>query len=172
MDQTTERGAASTMEHGMTSTTQHAAAPTTERGGEVTTERVEQAGRVRAVLLANAAVTGACGAVMLAAGGWLADAAEVERVWVTGIAAFFLVLALAVAALASGSARTAITTARLLAVADAGWTLATVGVVVAGALALTGALLALAVAVVTAGFAVAEHRAARTARPAPALVAR
>lgn len=154
MDQTSDQGEGVTTGHGAGATD-------------------EQVGRVRAVLRANAAVTGGCGAVMLAAGGWLADVAEVERVWVTGIGVFFLVLALVVAVLAARPARTVLTTARLLAVADAGWTIATVGVVVAGLLPLAGASLALAVAAVTAGFAVVEHQAAtRPTQPAPALAAR
>ena len=131
-------------------------------------QRQDQVARLRGVLRANAAVTGACGAAMLAAGGPLADVSEVDRVVVTAIAAFFLVLAADVWVLAGRSPATVVTTGRLLAVADAGWALATVAVVAAGLLTATGAVLALAVAAVTAGFAVAEHRAAGAARPAPA----
>jgi uncharacterized membrane protein len=53
----------------------------------------------------------------------------------------------------------------LLAVADGAWAIGTGAVVAAGLVALPGALLALAVAAVTAGFAIAEHRAAADVRP-------
>ena len=128
-----------------------------------------EVGQLRTVLRANAAVTGACGVLMLAAGARLAEAMEVERAVVTAVAAFFLVLAVDVGYLAGRAPGTVVATGRLLAVADAGWTLATIALVVAGVLPLAGALLALAVAAVTAGFAVAEHRAAAAARPALAV---
>ena len=52
----------------------------------------------------------------------------------------------------------------MLAVADGAWALGTVAVVAAGLLAFPGGLLALAVAAVTAGFAVTEDRAAAEVR--------
>lgn len=134
-------------------------------------QRQDQVARLRGVLRANAVVTGACGAAMLAAGGPLSDVLEVEWAVVTGIAAFFLVLAADVWFLSGRSPGAVVATGRLLAVADAGWALATVVVVAAGLLPVAGAVLALAVAAVTAGFAVAEHAAAAAARPAPALAA-
>jgi len=130
-----------------------------------------QASEVRTVLRLNAGVTAACGAVMLVAGAPLAAAMEVDRLVVTAVAAFFLVLGVDVWLLAGRSAGVAIGTARLLAVADAGWTAATVAVVAAGLVPFPGALLPLAVAAVTAGFTVAEHRAAGTARAAAPILA-
>ena len=132
---------------------------------------MEEVGQLRRVLRANALVTGGCGALMLAAGGPLADVLDVERVVVTAIGAFFLVLGVDVAVLAGRSPAAMVATGRLLAVADAGWSAGTVAVVAAGLLPLPGALLALAVGAVTAGFAVAEHRAAGAARPAVAMAA-
>ena len=132
---------------------------------------MDQIGQLRRVLRTNAVVTAGCGALMLAAGGWLADVADVERVVVTAIGAFFVVLGVDVGFLAGRSPGTVVQTARLLAVADAGWALATVVVVATGVLSLPGALLALAVVAVTAGFAIAEHRAAGAARPAVAMAA-
>lgn len=132
---------------------------------------MDRIGQLRRVLRTNAVVTAGCGALMLAAGGWLADVADVERVVVTAIGAFFVVLGVDVGFLAGRSPGTVVQTARLLAVADAGWALATVVVVATGVLSLPGALLALAVGGVTAGFAVAEHRAAGAARPAVAVAA-
>jgi len=126
---------------------------------------------VRSVLRLNAGVTAACGAVMLVAGAPLAEAMEVDRLVVTAVAAFFLVLGVDVWLLAGRSTGVVIGTARLLAVADAGWTAATVAVVAAGLVPFPGALLPLAVAAVTAGFAVAEHRAAGTARAAAPVLA-
>ena len=132
---------------------------------------MDQIGDLRRVLRTNAVVTAGCGAVMLAAGGPLADVADVERVVVTAIGAFFVVLGLDVGFLAGRSPGAVVQTARLLAVADAGWAVATVAVVATGVLPLPGALLALAVGAVTAGFAVTEHRAAGAARPALAMAA-
>ena len=126
---------------------------------------MEKVAEVRGVLRANAAVTGACGALVLATGGPLADVLDVGRpvVWAVGV--FFVVLAIEVGVLAGRSPAVAVGTARLLAVADAAWAAGTVAVVAAGLLPFPGALLPLAVAVVTAGFAVAEHRAAAGVRP-------
>ena len=129
---------------------------------------MEEVSEVRRVLRANAVVTGACGALVLATGGPLADVSDVGRAVVWGIGAFFVVLAVDVGFLAGRSPAVVVGTARLLAVADGAWALGTVAVVAAGLLAFPGALLALAVAVVTAGFAVAEHRAAADVRPAVA----
>ena len=148
--------------------------PTGEvRAGQVQASVVQaravQATAVRSVLRLNAGVTAACGAVMLVAGAPLAEAMEVDRLVVTAVAAFFLVLGIDVWLLAGRSAGVVIGTARLLAVADAGWTAGTMAIVAAGLVPFPGALLPLAVAAVTAGFAVAEHRAAggaRTAEPA------
>ena len=125
--------------------------------------------QVRRVLRTNAVVTAGCGALVLAAGGPLADLAEVERVVVTAVGAFFVVLGIDVGFLAGRAPGAVVQTARVLAVADAGWTLATVAVVAAGMLPLPAALPAMAVGAVTAGFAVAEHRAAGAARPAVAM---
>jgi hypothetical protein len=127
---------------------------------------MEQVAEVRGVLRANAAVTGACGGLVLAAGGPLADVLDVGRPVVWAVGAFFVVLAIEVGVLASRSPAVAVGTARLLAVADAAWAVGTVAVVAAGLLPFPGALLPLAVAVVTAGFSVAEHRAAAAVPPA------
>lgn len=132
-------------------------------------EATDGVAQVRRVLRANAAVTGPCGALLLVVGNPLAEALDVERVVVTAIAVFFLLLAVDVGILAGRCSDTVVTTARLLAVADGGWTIGTVVIVAAGVLPVRGALLALAVAAVTGGFAVAEHRAAGAARPATAL---
>lgn len=121
---------------------------------------VERIAEVRTVLRVNAAVTGACGVAVLAAGGPLADVLDVGRPVVWAVGAFFVVLAIEVGILAGRSPAVAVGTARLLAVADAAWAAGTVAVVAAGLLPFPGALLPLAVAVVTAGFSVAEHRAA------------
>lgn len=88
------------------------------------------------------------------------------------VGAFFVVLAVEVGVLAGRSPAVVVRTARLLAVADAAWAIATVAVVAAGLVALPGAMLPLGMAAVTAGFAVAEHRAAGTARPTVAVTAR
>lgn len=139
------------------------------QGGHLQVDEVQVDG-VRDVLRLNAGVTAACGAAMLVAGATLAEAMEVDRLVVTAVAAFFLVLGVDVWLLAGRSAGVVIGTARLLAVADAGWTAGTVAIVAAGLVPFPGALLPLAVAAVTAGFAVAEHRAAGSARAAaPAL---
>ena len=136
------------------------------RGGAI-----EEVSEVRRVLRANALVTGACGALVLATGGPLADVLDVGRPVVWAVGGFFVVLGLDVGLLAGRSPAVVVGTARLLAVADGAWALATVAVVAAGLLAFPGALLALAVAAVTAGFAVAEHRAAADVRPVVAAAA-
>ena len=124
----------------------------------------QEVAEVRRVLRANALVTGACGALMLATGGPLADVLDIGRPVVWAIGGFFVVLGLDVGILAGRAPAVVVGTARLLAVADAAWALGTVAVVAAGLLAFPGALLALAVAAVTAGFAVTEHRAAADVR--------
>ena len=140
------------------------------RAGDTRADEV-RAGDVRRILRLNAGVTAACGAVLLAAGAPLAEVVEVDRMVVTAVAAFFVVLGIDVWLLAGRSAGVVIGTARLLAVADAGWTAGTVAIVAAGLVPFPGALLPLAVAAVTAGFAVAEHRAAGTARAAAPVLA-
>lgn len=124
--------------------------------------------RLRAVLRGNALATGACGVVCLAGASPLADLLAVPRAAVVAVGALFVLLAVDVAVLAGRRPRVVVTTGRALAVVDAAWAAGSVVAVAAGLVSPVGALLVLAVAAVTAGFAVAEGTAAGRLAAGPA----
>ena len=122
--------------------------------------------RLRTVLKANVAMSSAAGLACLALGGPVSDLLGTHRVGIVRlVGAGLLLFALDVLLLSRARPPRLVAGARLVAVADAAWTIAMVALALSGALSGAGVAVALATGVATAEFAWFEWTgAARAAR--------
>jgi hypothetical protein len=128
---------------------------------------------LRSVLRGNAAFSSVCGVVALAAPGRLAASLGVPGATWLLVALGVGLLAFAAAVLALAARRPIpLAGARAVIAADLAWIAATVPLVLWGPLAPAGVAIAIAVAVVVAGFAEGQALGVRRARRAAAPVAR
>lgn len=125
--------------------------------------------RLRNVLRANAVVSGLCGLAAVAAAGWIGDLRGASTIAVRVVGIGLVLFAIGVGRASGARHRRLAISGRLIGVADAGWVVATAGLVAAGTLSRTGVGLAVAVGVVVAAFAALELHGARAVAAAPPL---
>ena len=113
--------------------------------------------RLRTVLRLNATTSGLGGLVALAAAPWVSETLGIDHVALTAvIGAGLIVFAAAVVWISTQSDDRLVTGAAAVSAADAGWVVATVAVLAFGWLTTAGVVVAVALGVVVADFALAQ----------------
>jgi hypothetical protein len=116
--------------------------------------------RLRNVLRVNAVVSGLTGLTVAVGAGWIGDVVGVSTIAARVVGIGLVLFAVGVGGVSGARHRRLPALARLIGVADAGWVAATAVFVAGGAFTRTGSVVALAIGVVVAGFAVLELRGA------------
>jgi hypothetical protein len=121
--------------------------------------------RLGALLLIDAAMCAACGAVAIAAAGPVVDLLGVEsQAWVRGIGVFLVVYSLALWSLTRVNRSIAVRGAAATAVGDGVWVAATVALVIAGVFSGVGIAVMIATGLVVGALGTAKVDAIRSAR--------